>query len=110
MDKANYTVTGLDIGGSLHIAAILKGDPPIYPTHPYANSASTPWAWVGLAESVPDAVARARVAFAEWHHGHGPFGGEGVIIGVEPERRRTMSTSEQPTVRRRWWDPRRYWR
>jgi hypothetical protein len=110
MDKANYTVTGLDIGGSLHIAAILRGDPLIYPTTPYANSASAPWAWVGQAESVPDAVAHARVAFAEWHHGHGPIGSEGVIIGaVPPEHRRTMSTSEQPTVKRRWWDPRRYW-
>lgn len=108
VDKAIYTVAGLDIGGSLHIAAILQDEPWIYPTAPYANSATTPWAWQGQAESVPDAVAHARVAFAEWYHRHGSFGGEGVIITAKPEHRRTMSISEQPTVKRRWW-PRRWW-
>jgi hypothetical protein len=104
-----YTVTGLDIGGSLHVAAILKGDPWMYETKPYENAASVPWAWQGQATSVADAVRRAYIGFAEWHHGAGPVGHGGMVFGVTPRFKHTMSTSEQQTVRRRWWNPRRWW-
>lgn len=115
MDARAYTVAGLDIGGSLHIAVITEGAPWIFNSKPYANAVSAPWAWQGQATSVSEAVAYARQAFAAWHHqgGEGLIGTKGEVYGVwdETGRREHSVTlaSVQPTVKRRWFDPRRYW-
>ncbi len=113
MDARAYTVAGLDVGGSLHIAAITEGNPWIFNTQPYANGATAPWAWQGQATSVPEAVQLARTAFATWHHlgAEGMIGVKGQVYGIwdETGRRSYTLASEQPTVKRRWWSPRRWW-
>lgn len=92
MDARAYTVAGLDVGGSLHIATIIEGSPWIYNSQPWANSATAPWAWQGQALSVSDAVRQARAAFAFWHHmgGAGMIGSRGQVYGVWDEDRKSV--------------------
>lgn len=107
-----YTVVCLDIGGSLHVAAVVDSDGNVLPSKQYVNAATIPWSWQGPAMSAGRAVDEARAAFAHWHHTEGPIGATGVVVGgttLPGVSTYDTRTSEPQTVTRRWWDPRRYW-
>lgn len=96
----DYTVVGVDLDGSLCVAAVFEGRPSIVTGVKDPRHGS----WIHRvdarhARTADEAVRYSRAVFAQWRSPEGPIGASVNVSGV-------TDASAAQTVTRRWYNPR----